>query len=280
MNEAAGLPGDLPGARLAAARAAQGLTVAEVAAQLRLAPRQVEALEADDYAALPGPVFVRGFLRNYARLLKLDAASLMAGLEVKAVGREPVLDHDPSASIPFPSARSHRWVAYVVGVLIVVLAAAVYELWYAPSGTPVPADSAPAQSQPSGAAPTSPVQGMPTAPLPLPGGLTTEVASVEVGAKAEPNPPGTPAGSAQAGAGRDVRLHLRFAGESWVEVRDRAGNVLHRRTHAAGTEQSFSGTLPLDVVVGNSPVVRMTYNGAPFDLGQHSTTGVARFSLE
>jgi cytoskeleton protein RodZ len=67
---AASEPG--PGAALQEERRRQSLSLTDVARQLKLAPRQVEALERDDFAALPGPVFVRGFLRNYARLLGLD----------------------------------------------------------------------------------------------------------------------------------------------------------------------------------------------------------------
>ncbi len=61
-----------PGAALAAAREALNLSVAEVARQLKLSVSQIEALEAGAYEKLPGPVFVRGFIRNYARLLRLD----------------------------------------------------------------------------------------------------------------------------------------------------------------------------------------------------------------
>ena len=57
------------GARLRAAREAAGLSIDAVAQQLKLAPRQVRALEDDDFAQLPGRTFVRGFMRNYARLV-------------------------------------------------------------------------------------------------------------------------------------------------------------------------------------------------------------------
>ena len=56
------------GALLRDAREAAGLSIDAVAQQLKLAPRQVQALEDDDFAQLPGRTFVRGFMRNYARL--------------------------------------------------------------------------------------------------------------------------------------------------------------------------------------------------------------------
>ena len=81
-----------PGAQLSAARQREGLTVEQVASQLNLAPRQVAALEADDYAALPGMVIVRGFLRSYAKLLRIDPVPLLEMLAdtTPAAGSAPV----------------------------------------------------------------------------------------------------------------------------------------------------------------------------------------------
>ena len=54
------------------ARLARGLSVQEVARQLRLSIRQVTALEEDDYSKLSSGTFLRGFVRNYAKLLQVD----------------------------------------------------------------------------------------------------------------------------------------------------------------------------------------------------------------
>ena len=71
-----------PGVRLRRAREARGESVHEAAFAIKLSPRQIEALENDDFAALPGMAFVRGFARNYARYLGLDAAPLLDGIVV------------------------------------------------------------------------------------------------------------------------------------------------------------------------------------------------------
>jgi len=71
-----------PGAQLAAQREALGLTVEQIADQLKLATRQVRALEAGDYDALPNMAVVRGFVRAYAKVVKLDAMPLVAMIEV------------------------------------------------------------------------------------------------------------------------------------------------------------------------------------------------------
>ena len=88
MNEQAdqpatpgGQPG-IPGKTLQSQREALGWSVEQVADQLKLAPRQVVALEAGDYASLPSPAVTRGFVRVYAKLLKIDAAPLVSMIEL------------------------------------------------------------------------------------------------------------------------------------------------------------------------------------------------------
>lgn len=65
------------GGALRAAREKQKLSVQEVASQLRLGVKQVEALETDRFDKLPEPSIVRGFMRNYAKLLKIDASPII-----------------------------------------------------------------------------------------------------------------------------------------------------------------------------------------------------------
>src|SRR5688500_1654245 len=66
---------------LRAARLEQGRSVQDVARQLRLSVRQIEALEENEYGKLAGGTFLRGFVRNYAKLLQLDEAPLLRLLE-------------------------------------------------------------------------------------------------------------------------------------------------------------------------------------------------------
>lgn len=68
------------GAQLVALREARGWTVEYVANHLNLAARQIDALEHDNYAALPGMVIVRGFIRAYAKVLQADATPILAAI--------------------------------------------------------------------------------------------------------------------------------------------------------------------------------------------------------
>lgn len=77
LSTDAGRLSSSPGARLAAARNAAGWTVEQVAAQLKITRHQVLAIEADDYNSLPAPAIIRGFVRTYAKLLRIDSAPLL-----------------------------------------------------------------------------------------------------------------------------------------------------------------------------------------------------------
>lgn len=66
------------GRELAAAREARKLDIETVARELKLDAAIVRALEDDDRAALPAPIFVQGYLRSYARLLDLPVQDLLA----------------------------------------------------------------------------------------------------------------------------------------------------------------------------------------------------------
>lgn len=94
-----------PGAQLAALREARGWTVEQVASQLNLAPRQVRAIESDDYPALPGMAITRGFMRSYAKLLQVDPGSLLA-----SISGETVIVNEPATirkAVPTTFSESH-----------------------------------------------------------------------------------------------------------------------------------------------------------------------------
>lgn len=109
------------GAKLAAARESCGLTIADVAARLKLTPRQVAALEAEDWTDLPDPVFVRGFVRNYAKIVGVPVEELIPAVN----GAETVTQTiaAPSAGVRLDSTSVARWLIW--SLLWVVLFVAV-----------------------------------------------------------------------------------------------------------------------------------------------------------
>ncbi len=279
----------LPGERLAAARESRGMTVAEIAQQLKLSPWQVEALEAGNTSRLPSAVFVRGFIRNYARLVKLDPKELLAYTEPAAPA--PVAPaHNPSAEIPFPTKRRVNWWPYAAGAVAVVAALAVYEFY--PEATSVsPAPSAEVQSAPSQtqvAMESTPVRTDSAAPATAAGAPASAVAPAEAAAAPVKAPPAdraeeqagsTPvAGTARVAGEQVVRMH--FKREAWVEIRDRNGRKIFSQLNAPGTDQTVSGLPPLSLVVGNANGVQLTHNEQLVDLARYTKVDVARLTLE
>lgn len=114
------------GALLKAGREEKNLAVADVAAKLKLTGRQVEALEAEDLSHLPSEVFVRGFVRNYARLVDVDVDSVIAPVDVQAAVAETITA--PSAGVTFNSKGIRRWVVLPLAALgvFLLLVAALY----------------------------------------------------------------------------------------------------------------------------------------------------------
>lgn len=126
-----------PGALLRVAREAAGLSVGDVATRLRMGVRQVDALERADYSALPTGTFLRGMVRNYAKLVHVDADAAIRVLEGThthaAVSLKDATIVVPSHNIKLtggPSELANPKVrAAIVGVVVLLLAAAAWYWW-------------------------------------------------------------------------------------------------------------------------------------------------------
>ena len=94
--------------QLRTAREAQGLTVYQVAEVTKIKTDHVRALEEGSYGAFAATVYIRGFVRSYAALLKLDVAALMAMLDAELARTEKF--HEP----PPLSEESHRFLDVVM----------------------------------------------------------------------------------------------------------------------------------------------------------------------
>lgn len=279
-----------PGAALAAARQAQNLSVADAARQLRLSVSQIEALETGAFEKLPGTIFVRGFIRNYARLLKLDADALLRAVDLalpSAPAREEV---PPSRDIPFPTAQPRRGPWYALALVLLLGGLAAFEFfWNEPQSTVSKTASQPA------AIPVQPIR--PSAPQP--GDEPAKAADMPLAPSTESTPAPAAASAAdqaavgapaavQAAAADGSRqpqpgertLRLVFKKESWVEIRDHSGKIVFSQLNPAGSEKLVSGRPPLSLVIGNAHGVQLTYKDRPVDLALHTKVDVARFTLE
>jgi cytoskeleton protein RodZ len=250
-----------PGAQLASRREARRLTVEDIAGRLKFAARQIQALEADQYERLPGPTFVRGMIRGYARLLETDPAPMLHAFEQRYVAA-PVSVDLRDENIPFPDGRPRATRIYLALSVIVVgtMAAVLYEGQFGlpslllPPSRPVPA--VPADVTRVAAAEPSPVS---DAPAPAAESVPAPVA-------------GNPAA--------DSRMVFEFHDESWVEVKDRNGRTLLSQINRKGTRKVVDGDPPFVLVIGNASKVDLRYRNEPVDLRPHTKVEVARMILE
>lgn len=293
------------GQQLRQAREARGLQLAEIAQALKLGQRQVEALESGDWKGLPGNTFIRGFVRNYARLIQIDPAPLMAQLDQvleKPVNTLAVSDAPPAA-MPQPGSAGSRHSRQVVllGGVIVALAAAAYFLMPADLSSlrdstqsvldslarketvaeaPAAAPAAAEPVFPPGATPQQIMNPQAVTPAETPAAPAPVVAtSAAVEAPVAVPPVLTPEAKEPAVANAP-QMRFLFEKDSWLEVRDRDNKVVFSQRLTAGTEQTLSGQGPLSVKIGYAPGVRVFWHGQAVDLAPHTRGDVARLVLE
>jgi cytoskeleton protein RodZ len=276
------------GASLAAAREEMNLSVADVARHLKLSPAQVEALEEGAYERLPGRVFVRGFLRNYAKLLGVDPQPLLRRIEHE-MPQPKVVEEPPQApEAVMPTGQTSNWPIYIGVTVTIIAALAAYEFGFnsppssssetASTSTAAAPDPASPEVRPPPTAAETPVAASPAKPAAAP------VPAAPLASGAPVNPAlSSPAGQAEVARAPkpgERELRFRFELESWVEIRDRNDKVIFSKLNRAGTEERVVGAPPLKLVVGNARGVRLNYGDQLVDLSPHIGVTVARLTLQ
>lgn len=270
------------GAMLRARRVELGLSQADVAHMVKLPPRRIEAMEQERWEELPDGPYLRGFLRNIARALNLDAAGLMQKVDASLMrisSPDSILIPQgvahatlPRRSGPADERRGGR--ALVYGAFAFALIAALIA-WSGTesfdhavaTGKGLVAQQAPVASAPA-APSTNVTAGTDSTPALQPGETAAAVAAPDVSV-----------GNATKPAASALALLFHFNEESWVEVRSADGKVLLQRLNAAGSEQEIDGEAPFSLVVGNAKGVALKFRGQPVDLTPYTRDSVARFKL-
>ncbi len=282
------------GALLRELRTKQGLHIGAMAAMLKVPQAKLEALESDRWTELPDATFVRALAKAMCRVLKVDAAAVLALLPK---GNEPELMVSRGLNQPY---REHDGRSeglsltvfqrpLVLGAVVLLAAAAgVYlmpagwvdrlgqnegkapEVVTAPPANPVVAE--PTLIEPIASAPTVAIEPAAAASAPLAASAPTiPVASAPLKAAAAVLP--------QAAAEGAVPLSIKITAESWVEVVDARGQVLLSKTLRVGEDQALAGLPPLKVKVGNVAGTELHLRGSKVDLAGQAQNNVARLEL-
>jgi cytoskeletal protein RodZ len=230
------------GQLLTDAREARGMTANDVAKRLRIRAMFVDALEREDWTTIGEPVYARGFLKNYAKLVGLDpetaAAALDAACPAYAPRPEVLATTRDESSVGYASTRQGgtHWLVFATGAVAVVMLMAVAWNFF----------------------------GMPSS------GPATESAALTSPA---PNPsvPAMTAGSSSAAApsqtqGVDLRLETTQA--CWLSVTVDGKRVVYD-TLPKGAVREFHAAREINLRAGNAGGIVATIDGKPLGtLGQ------------
>lgn len=308
-----------PGAQLAAQREAMGLSVEQIADQLKLAPRQVVALEAGDYASLPNMAVVRGFVRAYAKVVKLDATPLVAMIEVvsptspeAAPPRKERAAQFSESRMPLMTDRSSGRGGWVIGAVVVaagLIGGGVYAYQSgliphslfergaaegaasasAVTELPKPIDSSmPLETtlvKPGQEAAPLQSPNVPLISVPPPGGTTAAEPATTAPAPAAATAPATTttAPAAQVlppAAATGTQLVLEVTADSWVEIRRPGTKPLISRLVKAGSTETFDIKDPALLIIGKPDGVKATLGGAPLALPPVAGGTISRVNIK
>lgn len=261
------------GARLRQAREAAGLTLEAVGQQLRMPVLVVKSLETEQWDRLGAPVFVRGQLKSYARLLKIDLGDVLDQASIGPVVPPQLVSHTHTPRARRIAESLGRRALYV-GITAVL----AVPVWFATRGhfdsastSPNTAslDVIPAAVPVAGA--VAPAAQVAPVAMPVPAPATPSAPYL---ASLTPVPRPTAAAPAPAGA-----LSLQFKGDSWVDIAAPDGTTVEKALIKSGETRTFSPGQVARMVLGNASAVEVQQGGTIVDLSPYQRANVARFTV-
>jgi cytoskeleton protein RodZ len=309
-------PAQSAGSLMRAARNAQGIDLSALSHALKVPVKKLEALEADDWATLPDPVFVRALATSFSRHVKTDSRPILALLP--PIRSPIVLDDAAAAGLNqrFIGARDVKpslfrmqvSIPMLLGTLILLLAAVIIlflpdfaqhqqsnktesvefvapvadPVLKQPIETPSPAPSVDATTATIPASAVSPTV-VSAAPAPAPAPVAVPAAPPLPPVAGPPQAQLVVSGLAPSSASTTPPPTLRLVAKGivWVEVKDSKGTVLVQRNLQPKEVVNAFGSSPLSVVVGRiNEIEAIDVRGKPFSLAGMSPDNVARFEVK
>lgn len=282
-----------PGGMLRAAREAAGMHIEALAVSLKVPISKLEALEADNFEALPDAVFVRALASSVCRSLKLDPASVLALMPQSGA---PKLSVDPAGiNAAFKDGTEHSRMGPALArmmrpaflaAMALLLGAAALVFYPRSQEQALPMVSELSKQVPPIVAPpvteSSVVQPVTDAVVAaVEAGLTRPSAAAESMALVASAPaPSASAAMVSVDEAQSQILVFRTRNESWIQVRDASGATVLQKLLTAGDSVVAPGKPPFSVVVGKADVTEVLVRGKVFDLASVSKDNVARFEVK
>ncbi|MEO8122760.1 MAG: helix-turn-helix domain-containing protein [Burkholderiales bacterium] len=269
------------GALLRAARQAQGLHIAALAASIKVPQGKLEALEGDRLDELPDNTFARALAKTVCRALKIDPAPVLAlmpglgeqGLDKVHQGLNTTYRDRPGRAIPADMSILRR-PAIWLPLLIVLAAGFVFLMpqeWIVQTRPPAEAASAPIEAATPAPAPADAAS---AAALMASATVMEPVVAAAIEAASAPGAVDAP------GAAAASLLEFKVTGESWIEVLDANGATLLQRKLEPGEFVGLDGTPPFRLKIGNAVETRLSFRGQAVDLKAATRDNVARLELK
>lgn len=302
-------PSTTAGVQLRNLREAAGMSLAELAALLKVPERKLDLLENDQYDQLPGATFVRALASSVCRTLKADNAPILALLPVATAPGLAKSDEGINAPFRKPSDRvtaevvwdQHKQTILIVAGLIVA-AVVLFNLpqsWLqkrpdaktentVTESVQVPAPAASVAEMAISAASAASAASVAAPALPEPQAAASQAsvmpAAAQLAAPAQSASqaaakPASPPAPTSAKYAKDL-MSFEAKADTWIEVTQADGLVLMRRTLRAGEKEQLGGVPPLSVSIGNAEKTRVVVRGKAFDLQSVSRENIARFKVE
>jgi len=274
------------------ARLAKKLSVEDVSSAIHLSEKQIAALEANQFNALPEPVITRGFIRNYARFLELDDApllqayrNLVPNVEQKSIVVKANVNQVMSHKVQQP------WLIYILSSILVLLflTAWFYYMDSIESGNDkVPAAQV-AETVDAEAFIAQPIEGQPET---ISGDNSLVANNIDAQAPAVPNENAASTPVVDSNQAKIVqppvnqppvvakKLELLFSADSWVRVKDKTGQIILEKTAVAGTTETIDTDPPFNIIIGNANAAKIKYYGQEVDLTASTSKNIIRLKLE
>ena len=289
----------LVGETLRRERLKRNLDLEEISGELKISKRFLQAIENDQYDKLPGGVFAKSFVRQYARLLGLDEEAI-AGQVQQVLGPEPegpqlAGKSKPAGFVPIQVPKVEEWetvgdrrfhwsgwFSAVVLVAVMLVCSGVYAWMQRPKSSVTAQANPPMQSGAPSAVQTAPAPAPIAAqPAPSPTAAAPPAASVEPAAApaqveeqrpaerkpaepmtAEPKPAPALARVPPPNPDATVRVEITADEAVWMLART-DGKYAFSATMDAHTTRTVEGVKEVTLRLGNAGGVTISLNGKP-----------------
>lgn len=244
------------GSLLKQAREQAGMSRQDAASQLKMPERVLKSLEDENWQQLGAPVFVRGQLRSYAKLLKVDIDPYLQQAQLQPIRPAELISHSHTPRYQRVMESVARRAVYVV-----ITAAIAVPVWVATQSHIDESDSRTTASLdvvPADAA-------------------TGEAPQQQAAARAQAVP--YVASLTPLPRNNGNGLILRMTGDSWVQVTGPDGGTLEKGLLKSGEERSFRNGQVSRVVLGNAAAVEVQQAGSTVDMTPYKRANVARFAV-